>query len=179
MSSLHIKNFLITGKPGVGKTTFIRKLALNLGDVPYAGFFTEEIRREGKRLGFRIETFQGLNKILAHVDFHAFYRVSRYGVNLSALEEVITHLQHLSSTPPKLWLIDEIGKMESFSPLFRQFVENLLGSEQGVVASISISGGGWIGQIRNRPDVRIFELTLKNRDTLVHEFSQTLKARLS
>jgi adenylate kinase len=41
------KNLLITGLPGVGKTTLIRGLAQELRDLNPVGFFTTEIREGG------------------------------------------------------------------------------------------------------------------------------------
>ena len=46
---------LLTGYPGVGKTTICRKLAEELGD-DVAGFITEEVRVNGARTGFDIVT---------------------------------------------------------------------------------------------------------------------------
>ena len=40
------KNILITGLPGVGKTTLIKKLAEVLNDLNPIGFYTAEIREE-------------------------------------------------------------------------------------------------------------------------------------
>ena len=174
-------NYLITGRPGVGKTTFIRQLAEKLekrSGVPTAGFYTAEIRWEGKRQGFRITTFDGMDKIFAHADFPSAYRVSRYGVDLSALEKVIAHLQSHSLPENGVWLIDEIGKMESLSPAFRHFVETILDQPQRVVATISLFGGGWIGEVRNRSDVCIIELNERNRGEQLETLLRQLKEQL-
>ncbi len=47
---------LLTGPPGVGKTTVLRRAADELSDLEIRGFVTEEIREAGQRVGFRIET---------------------------------------------------------------------------------------------------------------------------
>jgi nucleoside-triphosphatase len=58
--STQAAHILITGLPGVGKTTLIRGLATRLAKYDPAGFYTEEIRdSQGKREGFRIVTLSG------------------------------------------------------------------------------------------------------------------------
>ena len=71
---------LVTGAPGVGKTTLVRRVAARLEGLRVAGFTTEEIRERGRRLGFRIVPFEGRERIMAHVDFPGPARVGRYGV---------------------------------------------------------------------------------------------------
>ncbi|MFZ1060598.1 MAG: nucleoside-triphosphatase, partial [Candidatus Rokuibacteriota bacterium] len=44
---------LITGNPGSGKTTVIRRVAAALSGRRLGGFYTEEIRVGGERRGFR------------------------------------------------------------------------------------------------------------------------------
>lgn len=46
-----MKNILIKGKPGCGKTTLIIKIVRALDNKTTGGFYTEEIRRVGKRCG--------------------------------------------------------------------------------------------------------------------------------
>lgn len=67
---------LISGRPGVGKTTLIRRLADALGNRA-GGFYTEEIRESGDRTGFRLVTLRGRSAIFAHVDRGADVRPGR------------------------------------------------------------------------------------------------------
>ncbi|MFX1538951.1 MAG: nucleoside-triphosphatase, partial [Promethearchaeota archaeon] len=63
------KHFLITGKPGVGKTTLIQKLVSKIRSINpncnISGFYTNEIRQDGLRIGFDIYTLGGQQGILA------------------------------------------------------------------------------------------------------------------
>ena len=45
---------LITGAPGIGKTSVIRRAAEGLKHKGLRGFYTEEIREDGERRGFRL-----------------------------------------------------------------------------------------------------------------------------
>ena len=47
-----IKNVLLTGPPGCGKTTVIRRVVERSGERRLAGFYTQEIRQHGQRVGF-------------------------------------------------------------------------------------------------------------------------------
>ena len=48
------KNLLITGLPGVGKTTLIKKVWEELRHLHPVGFYTAEIREEVLRKGFEL-----------------------------------------------------------------------------------------------------------------------------
>ncbi len=78
---------LVTGPPGCGKTTLMRRAVAELG-VPAAGFYTEEIRAAGRREGFALVTLDGRRATLASVRIRGPHRVSRYGVDVQALESV-------------------------------------------------------------------------------------------
>jgi len=78
---------LITGKPNVGKTTIIQKVLKEL-PVTYGGFYTEEIREFGVRVGFRLRTTDGAEGVLAHVDSQSPHRVGKYGVEVGAFEDI-------------------------------------------------------------------------------------------
>jgi nucleoside-triphosphatase len=67
-------------------------------------------------------------------------------------------------------VVDEIGKMECFSGLFRQTLMNILDTTNTVVGSISLKGDAFIGAIKKRPDTLLISVSEKNRDYLVDEF---------
>src|ERR1700719_1196061 len=75
-----VKNLLLTGAPGCGKTTVLRRLAERLGDLRLAGFLTLELREHGQRVGFEAIDLNGQRAILAHVRSRSPTRVGRYGV---------------------------------------------------------------------------------------------------
>ena len=49
----------VTGDPGCGKTTAVRRVAERLAHLPMTGFITEDVRDEGGRTGFRGVTLDG------------------------------------------------------------------------------------------------------------------------
>ncbi|MFQ5654647.1 MAG: nucleoside-triphosphatase, partial [Planctomycetota bacterium] len=105
---------LLTGLPGIGKTTVAEKVAEALQPLPLGGFVTGEIRQGGKRVGFRLRAFGRAPEILAHVDRKSPRRVGRYGVDLEVLERCAEGT--LQPDPPRAaYIVDEIGKMECLS----------------------------------------------------------------
>ena len=79
---------LLTALPRTGKSTAIKKIVNMLGRKKCGGFYTEEIREKGERVGFRIVTLSGETGILAHVNIESEYKISRYGVNLNEFENL-------------------------------------------------------------------------------------------
>ena len=107
--------------------------------VHMAGFITAEMREKGSRLGFELQGLNGLRRILAHVEINSRHRVGRYGVDTDGFEEFLGALD-LRNPGVELIVIDEIGKMELFSKLFRGFVCDVLNSDKPVLATIPLKG---------------------------------------
>ena len=80
---------LITGKPGVGKTTLVQKIIELMRLAKMTGFFTVEIRYMGSRLGFELQSLNGESRTLAHVEIDSQHRVGRYGVDTKGFEEFL------------------------------------------------------------------------------------------
>ena len=156
---------LITGVPGVGKTTAIRAVAQAIATRPLAGFYTEEIRESGARKGFRLIGFDGQQGVIAHVDLPHNYRVGKYGVDLEAIDR-LTAATLSASDPNSVFLIDEIGKMECLSSRFVAAMSDLLNTGKPVVATIARTGGGFIAEVKARPDALLWEITRATRDTM-------------
>lgn len=171
MEALH--KILITGSPGVGKTTLIRELSKALRDDHPVGFYTEEIREAGVRKGFTLISLDGTKGLLAHQGIRSPYRVGKYGVDVRGLDDFLD-LIPWHDPSARLVLIDEIGKMECLSDKFRKIVSGLFDSEKRVIATIARKGGGLIAQIKAREDIRLFEVTLKNRDELLPEILKAM-----
>jgi nucleoside-triphosphatase len=168
---------LLTARPGVGKTTVIRKLASRLAHRRLAGFFTEEIRRSGRRCGFRAVTFDGTSSTIAHLDHPGPQRVSRYGVDVAAVDRLAETT--LRDRPEiDLYVIDEIGKMECLSPRFVEAIEELLDASRWIVATIALSGGGFIAEVKKQPRTLLREVTYANRDRLADQVAPWLDEQL-
>lgn len=161
------KNLLLTGQPGCGKTTLVRRVIEQLRDQRAGGFYTQEIRRQGKRLGFEAVGLGGQRAVLAHVVFRSPLRVGRYGVQLEKFEELVD--AELAGAPDEvdLFVIDEIGKMECYSERFVAAVREVLDGTVPVLGTVGYKGRGFIEEVKQRGDVRVIEVTPANREELV------------
>lgn len=165
--------YLLTGKPGTGKTSLIRQAVNDLKDKA-DGFYTEEIRIGGIRQGFRLVTLSGESAILAHVDIKSPFKVSKYGVDISALEDVGIPALQRAWGKGKVVVIDEIGKMEIFSDKFRQIVQEILESQQKVLGTIMLKPDPWADIIKQKPQVKLLFVTRNNHDQILGEIRQWL-----
>ena len=142
--------------------------------TPTTGFITKEIREKGKRVGFAINTLDGKEAILAHINVSGQYRVGRYGVVLESIESVA--VQSMIPKNQKVSVvIDEIGKMECFSSLLKKTVLDVLDKSNVVIGSISLRGDQFIKRIKGRSDVMLVEIFENNRDKLADTFDRLLK----
>jgi nucleoside-triphosphatase len=167
MRLIHDKT-LITGKPGVGKTTLVQKIIEQLQSVNMAGFYTSEIRSKGSRQGFELKGLNGKRRTLAHVNINSAHRVGKYGVDTAGFEELLETIE-LYSPDVEMIVIDEIGKMELFSGRFCDLVHHVFNSNKQLLASIALEGKGFIREIKQRSDIHLVEVTQNNRDRLPQE----------
>lgn len=167
---------LLTGSPGIGKTTLIRRVAEQLQQKDIGGFYTKEIREAGQRQGFCLVTFQGEEGIIAHVKFEQRYRVSKYGVDVVTIDHFAETALALADEVD-VYLIDEIGKMECFSQVFISAVELLLDSDKLVIATIAKKGNGLIERAKQWQGSQLWEVTHANREGLVSQVVEWLNER--
>jgi nucleoside-triphosphatase len=166
--------YLLTGSPGTGKTTVIRQ-AIAGSEIKAGGFYTEEIRSGGTRQGFRIVTLDGQDAILAHVDNPSRYRVSKYGVDIQNLDNIGVAAINRAVQESDLIVIDEIGKMELFSPRFREAVLKAIDSGKKVLGTIMLNPHPFADDVRRHPNVKVIELTRANHDQVLKEILDWLK----
>lgn len=159
------KHLLLTGVPGVGKTQVISCVADSLSVQHLGGFYTEEIRDVGVRQGFHLRSFDGREWLIAHVDLAKHYRVSKYGVDVAAIDAAAEALL-LSKPGLFVYLIDEVGKMECLSKRFISAVRSLLESDKPIIATVGKKGAGFIAEIKQRTDCLLWEITYENRNEM-------------
>ena len=167
--------YLLTGRPGTGKTSLVKQVAAQMKGKA-GGFYTEEIRSQGVREGFRLVTLDGEDAILAHVNIHSPYRVSKYGVDIDALERVGIPALHKAAQQCNLVVIDEIGKMELFSADFRDTVSRMIDSGTKILGTIMLNPNPWADAIKRQPQVNVLTVTRDNHRQVLEGLLQWLRA---
>ncbi len=171
-----MERLLLRGRPGIGKTTIVKKLAVELkkGNKNIFGFYTEEIREGGIRRGFRVINFGGKDDVMAHIDFKTPHRVSKYGVDLARFERIALPELEKGKREEGIIVIDEIGKMELFSERFREMVKELFLGDKLIIATIPISPLPFIQTLIKMPNTEVIEITISNRERLFEELKRRI-----
>jgi len=172
----------------VGKTTLLQALA-DSTPCP-AGFLTLEVRgKDGKRLGFDVVTVDGKERApLARVTnapgAQSGPKVSQYSVNVPEFEKIaLRSLGEEVLQGASLVLVDEVGKMESFSKKFQARVRQIFEespAERKIVATVPVRRDGpALGLARElvaRVDTEVVEVTKANRDVMREEMVAKLSS---
>ena len=165
---------LLTGAPGVGKTTLLRRLLAEVS-VPRGGFLTAEIREGGERLGFTLETLDGRKGVLAHRRFPGPPRVGAYGVDLAVLDGLGAASLEAAVAAGSLTIIDEIGKMECASPRFVAALEAALSAGVPLLATVMLRPHPVADRVKAHPAARCLTVTRANRDACLAEATVLLR----
>ncbi|CAL0314270.1 unnamed protein product [Lupinus luteus] len=181
------KCFLVTGPPGVGKSTLIMKVFETLNasnpNLKVQGFYTREVRQTGQRVGFEVVTLDGRTCPLASAKFSSpeslrWPSVGKYKVDVTSFETLaLPELQVREDND--LFIIDEVGKMELFSSQFFPAVLKVLESNVPILASIPIPKFGRdipaVARLRNHAGATCFTLSVGNRDAVREQICSLLE----
>ena len=158
---------LVTGAPGIGKTTLVQNIAERIKGVSATGFVTVEQRDKKGRSGFVLKTLDGKEvefAVSGKVKGKKGKRVGKYTVDVDAFEEAA--LEAIAFHPEfNFYVIDELGPMEALSRMFCETAKMLLKSDKvAVLATVAKGGHGFVREIKRLPGIEMIELTGNDHD---------------
>ncbi len=167
---------LLTGSPGVGKTTVLLRAVESLKARGYriGGVISREVRSHGKRVGFDlVDVGTGRSGWLAHVDQKVGPQVGKYRVNLVNLDGIGAEAIRNAVEDSEVVAIDEIGPMELFSEKFKQAAREAVESTKMVICVVHWKARSrLIDEIERRGDVEMYEVDYGNREDLPQLLTQ-------
>jgi nucleoside-triphosphatase len=172
----------LTGEPGCGKTTVVRKtydILVNKGMKP-GGVISGEIRQRGVRIGFSLEDLITHEiGVLAHTELKDGPRVGKYRVNLSDVQRVgVTGIRR-AIAEGEVIIVDELGPMELHCTPFVLTMQEALSSPKHFIGTIhKRASHELIASIKSNPDYRIFEVTIDNRNEMPNRIVEQLTGRM-
>ena len=177
-----VRKILLTGRPGVGKTTLLIETIRELEGrgLKVGGMISQEVRAGSVRVGFEISDLaSGQKGWLAHVEQPEGPQIGKYRVNLKDLVEIGVNAINRAASDSTISVIaiDEIGPMELYSDDFKKAVEKAVEAEKPLIGTIHYKARSTlIDRIRSRSDVKILEITHDNRSyvkrTILNELLQ-------
>ena len=161
---------ILTGSPGVGKTTVLAKTVSDLRGrgASVGGMFSREVRKGTLRVGFEIVDVAAA-KVgwLAHVNQKTGPQVGKYRVNLADLDSVGAKAINEATESCDIVAIDEIGPMELFSPKFKEAAKKALESSKLIIAVVHWnSQDKLVTEAKSREDAEVFTVTAENIETI-------------
>jgi nucleoside-triphosphatase len=170
MVDLKERILLLTGSPGVGKTTVLLKTveALKARGYSVGGMISREVRSCGTRVGFEIlDLDRGKRGWLAHINQKIGPQVGKYRVNLADINSIGVEAILKAVKKCDVVAIDEIGPMELFSEKFKEAVKKAVESGKLVVGVIHWKAKDkLIEEVKKREDTEIITVTQENRNKL-------------
>jgi nucleoside-triphosphatase len=174
--------WLVTGPPGIGKSTLVSKIVLRLmsNGVIVGGCTTSEKRSRGERVGFEIRDLtNGTQGELASVTGKLGPRVGKYRVNLQDLASVGARGLSDAAVSSELVVMDELGPMELTSPEFRRAVRTCIDSRKPILAVVHERlEDDLIAELRSKA-TETLELSQDNRDAETERLAKTIAAELN
>jgi nucleoside-triphosphatase len=166
---------VLTGAPGVGKTTVVLRVAqaLKQRGVNVGGVVSRELRTNNVRTGFEfIDLATNDRDLLASVIGNG-PRVGKYFVNLSGCRFAADRLTNALNNSEVI-ICDEIGPMELKSKEFVDSVKNLLKSQQKVIVVIHEKLEHPITNEFRIKSSSLIYINLENREKVIETLSYRL-----
>lgn len=184
MQQVKIDWILVTGQPGCGKTTAVRRMVdlLQSHGVPCQGFYTDEVlsKQSHQRIGFDVVTVPDQKRgVLARQEgLKSNYKTGKYYVDVDSFESLALPTLK-GGTVDTVYVLDEIGRMELHSKIFAEDVREMVKRHGKLVGAITAPRYGhrvaFCDEIAAQPGVQIYHLKKSNRDAVTNDLLQYIQ----
>lgn len=129
--------FLVTGNPGVGKTTAVMRVseALKLKGLRVGGVVSREVRKDNERVGFEFVDLATKKSAPLSSTAGIGPRMGRYFVDLDGCRFAVEVLSEAMRDADAI-ICDELGPMEFKSKEFVDCARNMLELEKPVIVVV-------------------------------------------
>ncbi|PVX25270.1 MAG: nucleoside triphosphatase [Candidatus Bathyarchaeum sp.] len=161
---------LLTGPPGIGKTSVFRRTVRELKnrDCEVGGMVCREVREGGTRVGFELmDVSTGQRGWLAHINQQTGPKIGKYTVNLTDLDVLGAGALLDSIKNADVIAVDEIGPMELLSTAFSEALVQAIESNKPLLGTIHYKlSTPLVDHIKTRDDTEVLNVTYNNREEL-------------
>ncbi|MEM2025741.1 MAG: NTPase [Desulfurococcaceae archaeon] len=171
---------VITGRPGVGKSTIFKSLVFALKEKGYkvGGIIAPEHRENNVRVGFKVvDLLTGEEAWLARRNWASSVRVGVYGVLMHEADELVRKALTGALSGAEIVAVDEVGPMELKLPSFKPLLLRVLEADKPAifVVHINMSDSDILSRLKGAKKI---VLTLDNREYYTKALLSDLLAAL-
>ncbi len=171
-------HLLITGEVGVGKTFLVQRL-LKHNQRSVRGFISKWMSSDEK-IKSGVYLFPATAETYLCTAQNCVATCEKSGFNIIHPKVFDTYGVELLSIPKtqnkSLILMDELGFMESESPLFCKMVLNVLDGSVPILAVVKKKETLFLDEVRAHKNAELFCVTEENRELLYHELISKIES---
>ena len=163
-------NLFITGESGIGKSIALAGAAEELFPRRISGFLSPRNVIAGVDHGWSIEGFNGVSGVVAGREIASDRRLGSYGVDIELFDRCVA-AESKALAGSDVVLIDEIGIVGGWSPVFIEYAEQAMQSAVPLVAIVRQKSGELSDRVKKRDDSEVWTVTRENRDDMAGEIA--------
>jgi nucleoside-triphosphatase len=170
-----MKIYIITGRPGIGKSTLFNNIieTLKRNGFIVGGVRSPEVRgSSGYRIGFKIVDLMSNDEgWLAKRNYPSSIRVGKYGVVVDDAPRIIRKALMNAIEKADVIGIDEVGPMELKIPVFREMLRGVFRTDKPkiLVVHYRLNIDMFLREYNVREPYEKYIVSMNNRDVLNRE----------
>ncbi len=121
-----------------------------------------------------MKTVDNKEALLGHEVIKSRFHIRRYGISIENVETLAVP-SIIPKSEDEIIILDEIGKMECFSEKFCEAATKALDGPNVVLGTIAVGGTDFIRKVKERKDIKIYEVTAQNRNELPEQLIEEIE----